>query len=103
MPSIFEGSYFRVSIIFFFRNVLNFECIRNGIFAWAFWYKRARRNILHRKRKNPPSNPGKKVLEALLFNYGGNVEEMAENLNINTDSKTLLSWIEEEGLENLVV
>ncbi len=50
----------------------------------------------------PPSNPGKEILEALLFNYDGKLDEMIENPNIKTDVETLRSWIEEEGLESLV-
>jgi len=55
-----------------------------------------------RKKEKPPSNPGKEVLEALIINYGGNLEEMKENPNINTNLKTLDSWIHEEGLYELV-
>ena len=48
------------------------------------------------------SSPGREILEALLFNYEGDLQAMAKNPNINTDVETLRSWIEEEGLESLV-
>ena len=54
------------------------------------------------KKVKPSSNPGKKILEALIFNYEGDLEAMAKNPNINTDVETLRSWIKEEGIESLV-
>lgn len=56
-----------------------------------------------RKRKvRTPSNPGKEILEALLINYKGDLEEMAKSPSIDTDVAVLRSWIREEGLESFV-